>query len=228
MQTSQSVHLARGQGMASEAGRRYTAKAACFASRVPHYKLNGWARGGLLSKLSLTARSGSWRRYSYDDIAVIAVAGRLTDIGFEIRDAINWALICRDEKRRYDRIGRLTIYWYPDEQAIRHGAMPRNLPLPAGKPECEFGIEVDDIFDAVQTRLGSLPEPAPMTHAQRVAEAAKIGREVDALVADDPGEPQTPEQDEALAAARKEYIARMEEVIRPRDPAPAKRRQKTE
>ena len=140
--------------MALETGKKYTAKAACFASRVPHYKLNGWARGGFLRKLTVTARAGAWRRYSFEDVAIIASAGRLTDVGFEIRDAMDWALFAANEKHHYGRLGKMTVRWYAEEgQFISYSVAPNVPPLPPGDPYLEFTVNIDGIFDEVHARL---------------------------------------------------------------------------
>lgn len=131
--------------------KKYTAKAACFASRVPHYKLNGWARGGHLRKLSVTARAGAWRRYSFEDVAIIAIVGRLTDIGFEIRNAMDWAVFAAKEARHYGRLGKMTVRWYPEQQVISYDVAP--IPLPPGDPTLSVAINVDSIFEEVRARL---------------------------------------------------------------------------
>jgi len=133
-------------------GKRYTAKAACFASRVPHYKLNGWARGGFLRKLSVTARAGGWRRYSLEDVVAIALAGRLTNVGFEIRTAMDWATFIIGERRHSGPLGEMTIRWYADEQVISFSAAPK-MPLPPSIPDISVTVNTDGIFDEVRARL---------------------------------------------------------------------------
>ncbi len=133
--------------------KRYTAKTACFAARVPHVVLNGWARSGELRKLSLVSKSGAWRRYSEEDIAIVAMIGRLKEIGFDLRDAVGWATFAAGERRKYGDIGEMTVLWYAHEGQHVRLSISQHIPLPPGKPEISLTVNVDGIYESVKARL---------------------------------------------------------------------------
>jgi hypothetical protein len=155
---------------------RYTASVACFASRVTYSDLNYREHEGLLKRLSGPRRPHKRKTYSLDDIIVLAIMQLLVNLGVGQRDALQWALLTRDEAQRcggWGKTGSLEIRLYDESQDVRFTNLPTGAPAPAPGENIKVVINVDHISEKVRGLVeAAVAEWGPKRSGRRSSEKA--------------------------------------------------------